>query len=151
MEKVRPWCGQPSDRGRLRNRTEQATSHQRIKRKYSYHWFLRNRLSLQVQQLIQVWIRSPAAKVWNLCSTFYGPDASCVAQTIFVRKNAERILDKHHGRRSALKQRFKNKQFWFKEQHNHSYRCTVKTTHLPTIDHGADDVYTRVYVWLRSG
>ena len=22
MEKVRPWCGQPSDRGRLRNRTE---------------------------------------------------------------------------------------------------------------------------------
>jgi len=24
MEKVRPWCGQPSDRGRLKNRTEQA-------------------------------------------------------------------------------------------------------------------------------
>jgi len=24
MEKVRPWCGQPSDRGRLRNRTEQS-------------------------------------------------------------------------------------------------------------------------------
>jgi len=23
MEKVRPWCGQPSDLGRLRNRTEQ--------------------------------------------------------------------------------------------------------------------------------
>ena len=23
MEKLRPWCGQPSDRGRLRNRTEQ--------------------------------------------------------------------------------------------------------------------------------
>ena len=23
MEKVRPWCGQPSDGGRLRNRTEQ--------------------------------------------------------------------------------------------------------------------------------
>jgi len=23
MEKVCPWCGQPSDRGRLRNRTEQ--------------------------------------------------------------------------------------------------------------------------------
>jgi len=22
MEKARPWCGQPSDRGRLRNRTE---------------------------------------------------------------------------------------------------------------------------------
>ena len=22
MEKVRPWCGQPSDRGRLRNKTE---------------------------------------------------------------------------------------------------------------------------------
>jgi len=22
MEKVRPWCGQPSDRGRLMNRTE---------------------------------------------------------------------------------------------------------------------------------
>jgi len=26
MEKVRPWCGQPSDRGRLKNRTEQSTS-----------------------------------------------------------------------------------------------------------------------------
>jgi len=24
MEKVRPWCGQPSDRGRLNNRTEQS-------------------------------------------------------------------------------------------------------------------------------
>jgi len=23
MEKVRPWCGQPSDRGRLKNRTDQ--------------------------------------------------------------------------------------------------------------------------------
>jgi len=23
MEKVRPWCGHPSDRGRLKNRTEQ--------------------------------------------------------------------------------------------------------------------------------
>jgi len=23
MEKVRPWCGQPSDRGRLKSRTEQ--------------------------------------------------------------------------------------------------------------------------------
>ena len=22
LEKVRPWCGQPSDRGRLKNRTE---------------------------------------------------------------------------------------------------------------------------------
>ena len=27
MEKVRPWCGQPSDRGRLKNRTE-LNSHQ---------------------------------------------------------------------------------------------------------------------------
>ena len=26
MEKVRPWCGQPSDRGRLKNRTEQGGS-----------------------------------------------------------------------------------------------------------------------------
>ena len=26
MEKVRPWCGQPSDRGRLRNRTEVNTA-----------------------------------------------------------------------------------------------------------------------------
>ena len=25
MEKVRPWCGQPSDRGRLRNRTGTGT------------------------------------------------------------------------------------------------------------------------------
>ena len=26
MEKVRPWCGQPSDRGRLKNRTERRLS-----------------------------------------------------------------------------------------------------------------------------
>ena len=26
MEKVRPWCGQPSDRGRLKNRTEHHSS-----------------------------------------------------------------------------------------------------------------------------
>jgi len=26
MEKVRPWCGQPSDRGRLKNRTDACTS-----------------------------------------------------------------------------------------------------------------------------
>jgi len=29
MEKVRPWCGQPSDRGRLTNRTEQNGTQQR--------------------------------------------------------------------------------------------------------------------------
>ena len=27
MEKVRPWCCQPSDRGRLKNRTEQVGRH----------------------------------------------------------------------------------------------------------------------------
>jgi len=27
MEKVHPWCGQPSDRGRLKNRTEQNRAH----------------------------------------------------------------------------------------------------------------------------
>jgi len=27
MENVRPWCGQPSDRGRLKNRTEQRELH----------------------------------------------------------------------------------------------------------------------------
>jgi len=27
MEKVRSWCGQPSDRGRLKNRTEQNVMH----------------------------------------------------------------------------------------------------------------------------
>ena len=27
MEKVRPWCCQPSDRGRLKNRTEQLGRH----------------------------------------------------------------------------------------------------------------------------
>ena len=26
MEKVRPWCGQPSDRRRLKNRTEQGST-----------------------------------------------------------------------------------------------------------------------------
>jgi len=26
MEKVRPWCGQPSDRGRLKNRTTTTTN-----------------------------------------------------------------------------------------------------------------------------
>ena len=28
MEKARPWCGQPSDRGRLKNRTEQNNNKQ---------------------------------------------------------------------------------------------------------------------------
>jgi len=28
MEKVRPWCGQPSDRGRLKNRTDMDTEKQ---------------------------------------------------------------------------------------------------------------------------
>jgi len=30
MEKVLPWCGQPSDRGRLKNRTELRTALSRI-------------------------------------------------------------------------------------------------------------------------
>ena len=30
MEKVRPWCGQPSDRGRLKNRTEPQTESRRL-------------------------------------------------------------------------------------------------------------------------
>ena len=31
MEKVRPWCGQPSDRGRLKNRTEQNSTRNKSK------------------------------------------------------------------------------------------------------------------------
>jgi len=31
MNKVRPWCGQPSDRGRLKNRTEQIPA-------FTYNW-----------------------------------------------------------------------------------------------------------------
>ena len=31
MEKVRPWCGQPSDRGRLKNRTELCVQAEQIK------------------------------------------------------------------------------------------------------------------------
>jgi len=30
MEKVRPWCGQPSDRGRLKNRTEPLSVQSRV-------------------------------------------------------------------------------------------------------------------------
>jgi len=30
MEKVRPWCGQPSDRGRLKNRNRSYTGHKHI-------------------------------------------------------------------------------------------------------------------------
>ena len=33
MEKVRPWCGQPSDRGRLKNRTESYTKYSKNKSK----------------------------------------------------------------------------------------------------------------------
>ena len=33
MEKVRPWCGQPSDRGRLKNRTGTGTGLPRLSRK----------------------------------------------------------------------------------------------------------------------
>jgi len=29
MEKVRPWCGQPSDRGRLKNRNNSIAEHLR--------------------------------------------------------------------------------------------------------------------------
>jgi len=31
MKKVRPWCGQPSDRGRPKNITEQKVNHSLIK------------------------------------------------------------------------------------------------------------------------
>jgi len=38
MEKVRPWCGQPSDRGRLRNRTEHpSTAAMRLMANYFDH------------------------------------------------------------------------------------------------------------------
>jgi len=39
MEKVRPWCGQPSDRGRLKNRTElEATSKGKERRGIGTEW-----------------------------------------------------------------------------------------------------------------
>ena len=39
MEKVRPWCGQPSDRGRLKNRTElEATSKGKERRGIWTEW-----------------------------------------------------------------------------------------------------------------
>jgi len=40
MEKVRPWCGQPSDRGRLKNRTEQGYGYSTVGVRASYHRFL---------------------------------------------------------------------------------------------------------------
>ena len=40
MEKVRPWCGQPSDRGRLRNRTEEGQNCDEVVRaKIHENWF----------------------------------------------------------------------------------------------------------------
>ena len=45
MEKVRPWCGQPSHRGRLRNRTEHCYS------SGAAHWHL----LLQLLQQLQRW------------------------------------------------------------------------------------------------
>jgi len=39
MEKVRPWCGQPSDRGRLKNKTElEATSKGKERRGIGTEW-----------------------------------------------------------------------------------------------------------------
>ena len=34
MEKVRPWCGQPSDRGRLKNRNRNWLSETELKRRF---------------------------------------------------------------------------------------------------------------------
>jgi len=41
MEKVRPWCGQPSDRGRLKNRTEQIC-HTTLTSKESFYYETKN-------------------------------------------------------------------------------------------------------------
>jgi len=77
MEKVRPWCGQPSDRGRLRNRTEQM-------------------MGWQWHQLHNMQIISTSLQTNNHTSTssldFYTPDALPDAQAT-VTKHLCHIID----------------------------------------------------------
>ena len=41
MEKVRTWCGQPSDRGRLKNRTDARSCHEgRVRRRFCHIFYL---------------------------------------------------------------------------------------------------------------
>ena len=51
MEKVRPWCGQPSDRGRLRNRTALHAVHGRQLDLLSKHQWIRNGTGVMVRKL----------------------------------------------------------------------------------------------------
>ena len=56
MEKVRPWCGQPSDRGRLKNLTEQGYGYSTVGVRASYHRFLGlNADSGRCKSLIRHW------------------------------------------------------------------------------------------------
>ena len=61
MERVCPWCGQPSDWGRLKNRTYGTASHHAIIQLRNQHWDLVNR--------------------WNMAYTghgiWYGPASIC--------------------------------------------------------------------------
>ena len=54
MEKVRPWCGQPSDRGRLRNRTEERRGHRS-----------KFKVSIMIHVTVRGWRRTLASGEWD--------------------------------------------------------------------------------------
>jgi len=67
MEKVRPWCGQPSDRGRLRNRTEQSAT-----------WRIIHRDSPGGAARLRTRGRSlpPSIALFDVCDLSYGQDTT---------------------------------------------------------------------------
>jgi len=61
MEKVRPWCGQPSDRTRLKNRTENASLHEHTEKdgqlRTSYlYWMGRDKIRPSIRVIIMITI-----------------------------------------------------------------------------------------------
>jgi len=50
MEKVRPWCGQPSDRGRLKNRTDQNCGENKRYGDTTHRWGAICRYGLMISQ-----------------------------------------------------------------------------------------------------
>jgi len=87
MEKVRPWCGQPSDRGRLKNRTEYSVSVPEQKAT-SRNAAARRKVDQQFFLSVQLSYVGLFASAWNL-STFLSFDIrhrNCVCQRVVLNE-----------------------------------------------------------------
>ena len=92
MEKVRSWCGQPSDRGRLRNRTEQnRTESPRLPNKGTF-LCTNTPHDVQIVKIGPQLILLPNPQIWCLTMIFNRPDTPKmpIPQVIHVRS-----LDPH--------------------------------------------------------